>query len=183
MRIQTEYMSFKNHWTISSSNDFQVHLQHTPRRCVFFIDWSTVIRSAPRLVAGVPRIVLSAPSCSQACCWRSQVLPGAPKVLPSSPRCSLTYYNHSHGTPVPVSRHPIYSDGPPECPPRVWYSPEIDAFKFTLHILSDTSGGYQSLQYILLMESTMAKIGIFTDAYICSILQKTSQVVKNTFNS
>jgi ubiquitin-protein ligase len=29
MRIQTEYMSFKNRWTISSRYDFQVHLKAT----------------------------------------------------------------------------------------------------------------------------------------------------------
>jgi len=34
----------------------------------------------------------------------------------------------------------------------VSYSPEIDASKFTLHILSDTPGGFQSLKYIVLMK-------------------------------
>jgi len=88
---------------------------------------------------------------SQTCRRRSQVLPGAPKVLSGAPRCSQIYHNHSHGTPVPVIRDPSYSEGRPECPPRVWYSPEIGASKFTLHILSDTPGGFQWLKYILLM--------------------------------
>jgi hypothetical protein len=44
-----------------------------------------------------------------------------------------------------------YSEDRQECPPMVWYSPEIDPFKFTLHILSDTPGGFQWLKYILLM--------------------------------
>ena len=35
MRIQTEYLSFKNHWTISSSYDFQVHRQCSQRWCCF----------------------------------------------------------------------------------------------------------------------------------------------------
>ena len=146
---------------------------------LFFPDCSTVIRGAPRIVAGAPRLVVGAPGlasgtprldagapkCSQegrrrtqayprlskAYCWRSHVLPGAPKVLSSSPRCSQTYHNHSHGTPVAVIRDPSYSEGRPECPPRVWYSPEIDSSKFTLHILSDTPGVFQWLKYILLM--------------------------------
>jgi len=33
MRIQTEYMSFKNGWMISSSNDFLVHQQRSQRWC------------------------------------------------------------------------------------------------------------------------------------------------------
>ena len=63
--------------------------------------------------------------------------------LGDSPRYSQTSHNGSHGAPVPVIRDPSYSDGPPECPPRVWFSPEIDASKFILHILSDTPGGFQ----------------------------------------
>jgi len=95
---------------------------------------------------------------SQTCCRRSltclrcsQVLPGAPKVLSGAPRCSQTYHNHCHGTPEPVIRDPSYSEGRPECPPGVWYSPEIDVSKYTLHILSDTPAGFQWLKYILLM--------------------------------
>jgi len=104
-------------------------------------------------------------SCSQTCCGRSQtcrrrsqtcnrrsqVFPGAPKVLSGAPRCSQTYHNHSHGTPVPVIRDLRDSKGRPECPRMVWYSLEIDTSKFTLHILSDTPGDFQRLKYILLM--------------------------------
>ena len=125
---------------------------------LFFPDCSTVIRDAPRLFAGAPRPDAGAPRCSQACCQRSQayrrpsqVLPDAPNVLSGAPRCSQTYHNHSHGTPVAVISDPSYSEGWPECPPRVWYSPEIDASKFTLHILSDTPGVFQWLKYILLI--------------------------------
>jgi hypothetical protein len=57
------------------------------------------------------------------------------------------------GAPRPVVGAPCISEGRQECPPRVWYYPEIDASKFTLNILSDTPGGFQWLKYILRMES------------------------------
>jgi len=60
----------------------------------------------------------------------SPALPGAPRVVLGA---------HS------------YSEGWQEYPPRVWYSPEIDASMFALHILWDTPGGSQRLNYILLM--------------------------------
>jgi len=77
--------------------------------------------------------------------------PGAPKVLSGALTCFQTYHNHFHGTPLPVISDPSYSQGQPECPPRVRYSAEIDASEFTLHILSDAPGGSQWLKYILLM--------------------------------
>jgi len=131
--------------------------------------------SVPKEDVVFPWLLYCDTRCSQTCCrrskacrqrtqtsrWRSQVLPGlssalpglpgASNVLSSAPRYSQTYHNHSHGTPVAVIRDPSYSEGRPECPPRVWYSPEIDASKFTLHILSDTPGVFQWLKYILLM--------------------------------
>jgi len=63
-------------------------------------------------------------------------------------RCSWTCHNHSHRTPVPVIRDPSNSEGKQKCHPRVWYSPEIDASKFTPQIHSVTPGGFQWLQYI-----------------------------------
>ena len=63
--------------------------------------------------------------------------------LGDSPRCSQTSHNRSHGAPVPVIRYPSSSDGRPECPPSVWFTPDIDASKFTLRLLSDTPGGSQ----------------------------------------
>jgi len=132
---------------------------------MIFPDCITMIRGAPRIVVGAPRLVSGAPRCSQAshwcsqashwrsqtCCQCSPVLPGVPKVLSGAPRCSQIYHNHSHGTTVPVISDPSYSEGRQECPRRVWYSAEIDASKFTHHILSDTAGGLQWLKYILLM--------------------------------
>jgi len=75
--------------------------------------------------------------------------PWEPKVLSRTPTCSQTDHNHSHRTCVPVIRDFGYPQGQPDCPSRVWYSSEIDASKFTLHILSDTPGGSQWLKSIL----------------------------------
>jgi len=116
-------MSFKYCWTISSSHDFQVHQQHSQRRCCFSQNallWFKVL-----------------PDLSPALSGLLPAHPGLPPALPGSPRF--------------VVGGPRYSEGCQESPPRVWYSPEIDASKFTLHILSDTSGGFQWLKYILLM--------------------------------
>jgi hypothetical protein len=74
---------------------------------------------------------------SQTALLSFEVLPDLSPALPGAPRL--------------VVSAPSYSEGRQECPPMVWYSPEIDAYKFTLHILSDTAGGFQSLKYILLM--------------------------------
>jgi len=74
----------------------------------------------------------------------SLALPGAPRLVVGASRLIV-------GAPRLVAGAPSYSEGRQECPPRVWYSPEIDASKFTLHILSDTPGGLQWLKYILLM--------------------------------
>jgi hypothetical protein len=101
--------------------------------------------------------------------WRhSQVHPKFSPALRCAPNLSqslpmYTCISHqryqlrlylSSGIPVnsvPVVRDPSYCEGLPEYPPRVWYSPEVDASKFTLHIFSDTPGVFQRLQYILLM--------------------------------
>jgi len=159
---------------------------------------SRLTSNVPKEDVVFPRLLYSDSRCSQACRWRSQVLPGflsalpdlssalpdlssalpdllsalpglspaipgAPNVLSGAPRCSQTYHNHSHGTPVAVIRDPSYSEGRPECPPRVWYFPEIDPFKFTLHIISDTPGGFQRLKYILLMHDTSEGDGLLLD--------------------
>jgi len=147
-------MSFKNRWTISSSYDFQANQQRSQRRSCFsqtallwfevltglssaLPDLSPVLPGALRLVVGAPRLVAGAPRCSQVHPKFSPALRGVPKPITI--------------TPVAVIRDPSYSEGRPECPPRVWHSPEIDASQFTLHILSDTPGVFQWLKYILLM--------------------------------
>jgi hypothetical protein len=134
---------FNNHWTICRSYDFQGHQQCSQWVCFSqtALLWFEVL---PDWSPALPGLALALPGLSP-------VLPGAHDVLSGAPTCSQTYHNHSHGTPVPVIRDPSYSECRPECPPRVWDSPDIDASKCTLHILSDTPGGFQRLQYVLLM--------------------------------
>jgi len=61
--MQTEYMSFKNCWTISSSYDFQAHC-NVPKDVSF------------------PRLLYRDSRCFQSCRWRTQVLPGVSSALP-----------------------------------------------------------------------------------------------------
>jgi len=112
---------------------------------------STVIPGAPRLVAGAFRCIQACHWHSQACHRHYQMLTGAPNVSSGALRCSETYYNHLYGTSIAVVGDPRYSEGWQEFFPRVWNCPEIDTSKFSLVILSDTPGGLQWLQYILLM--------------------------------
>jgi hypothetical protein len=116
MRIQTEYMRFKNRWTISSSYDLRTHQQRWHTRWCFSqiaLVWFEVL---PDLSPALPGLLLA--------------LPGIPRLL--------------IGTPS-------YSEGQQICPPKVSYSSAINASQFTLHILSDTPGGFQWLKYIFLM--------------------------------
>jgi hypothetical protein len=76
---------------------------------------------------------------------------GFPYWLGDSPRCSHTYQKCSHSVPVSVMWDPRYSEGRSECPPRVWFSPELDASLFTLHLLSHTPGDSDWLEYIVLI--------------------------------
>jgi hypothetical protein len=124
----------------------------------FFPACSTVIRGASRHATGASWLVPSTLRCSQTCRQCSQacrqlslVLPDVLKVLSSSLKCSQMCHNHRHGPSVAVIGDSSYSEGQQVCPPKVWYSPEIDSSKFTLHILSDTPGVFQCLKYILLM--------------------------------
>jgi len=77
-----------------------------------------------------------------------------PHWLGDSPRCFQLSDNCANGVLIPVIRDPSYSDGRLESPSRVWFSSEIDASKFTLHLLSDTTGSSQWLKYILLILRT-----------------------------
>jgi len=86
-----------------------------------------------------------------------------PDLSPALPVLSLAL----PGAPSPVVGTPSYSEGWQKCHPRVWYSPEIDASKFTLHILSDTSGGFQCLKYILLMEQHGTSCDKFESTWDC----------------
>jgi len=136
MRLQTEYMSFKNHWMISSSYDFQAHLKRSQRR---YFSQTALLRLEvlPELSPALQELSLALPCLSPALPGLSLAFPGAPRLVVSAPWF--------------VAGAPSSSEGRQECPPRVGYSPEIDASMFTLHILPDTPGGFQWLKYILLM--------------------------------
>jgi len=72
MRIQTEYMSFENHWTISSSFDFQAHQQRSQRRCCLSqtaVLWFEVLPDLSSVLPGL---------------WPA--LPGAPWLVVGAPR-------------------------------------------------------------------------------------------------
>ena len=116
-------MSFKNHWTISSSYDFQAYQQRSQSRYCLSQTALLCIEVLPAMLPALPGL--------------SPVLPDAPRLVVGGPRL--------------VASSPSYSEGRQEFPPRVWYSPEITASKFTLHILSDTPVGFQWLLYIMLM--------------------------------
>jgi len=105
MRIQTEYRSFRNCWTIGSSYDVHAHQQHSQRKCFSLtaLQWfrmlpgltsvvpglssvrpgmwwahsgiSSALPGAPRHFVDAPRRVAGALRCTQACCPCSQVLP------------------------------------------------------------------------------------------------------------
>jgi len=157
MSIQTECLSFKNHWTMSSSNDISVHLQCSGRwrfsHTAF--EWFDVISvmslalpgrspaslALPRYVVAAPRHVVSA----------ARLVIGTPRHVIGTPKCSQTYHNHSHVTGVVFNRDGRYSEGRPECPSMAWHSPDIDAITFSHQILSDTAGGSEWLNHILLL--------------------------------
>jgi hypothetical protein len=103
--------------------------------------------------------------CAQVCCSLLQVLQGATKLLSGTLRCCQSYLNYSNYTAVPVSRERRYSDGQPECPPRVSYSLEIDVSMFRLQILLDTPAVWRWVKYILLMYNWQPA-GPFTKKHI-----------------
>jgi len=144
MRMLNQYMTLKNCWERSSSYDFHAHRQNSQRRRIFTqstLLWLQVLRDLSPAFLGLS---LAPPGIPPA-------LPGEPNVHFSTPRCSQTYDHNTHGTSVSVLREPRYSEGRLEWSTRVWDSPENVVSKFTLHILSDTTGRFQRLKYNLLM--------------------------------
>jgi len=102
----------------------------------------------------------------------SLALRRAPNHNPITPVLLLDQSSENPVTSVPVVGDPSYSEGQPECPPWVQYSPEIDASKFTLHILSDTPGVIQRLEYILLMDCNCSRclhLNQWSSAFTASI--------------
>jgi len=94
MRIQTEYISFKNHWTISCSHDFQAHQQRSQRTCLSqtALQWFKVLLGLWSALSGMS---LALPAANRLCHRRSQVLPGLWSALPDlspallgAPRCT-----------------------------------------------------------------------------------------------
>ena len=107
----------------------------------------------------------------------SSALPGLSPALPGAPRLVV-------GTPRLVAGAPSHSEGRQECPPRVWYSPEIDASKFTLHILSDTPGGFQWLKYIVLMLcNTTHRLGDGRHVTLCQGVRGSVRAVRAVRNT
>jgi len=74
-----------------------------------------------------------------------------PYFLCNRYRGSQTYYRHYNGTSVPVIRDPCFPKGRLNFPPRVWFSPEMDNWKFKPHPLSVTPGGSKWLRNNVLM--------------------------------
>jgi len=106
MRIQTEYMSFKNRWMISSWYHFHAHQQHSQRKYRFSqtaLQWFEVLPGAPKLVLSAPRVIISAPRlvvsasrlvagaarCSQLHPKFSPALQGVPKLITITPMVLL----------------------------------------------------------------------------------------------
>jgi hypothetical protein len=91
--------------------------------------------------------------CVSDCSIGSVSLEDALKILCFTWMCSRTTYEHSHRTPVPVSRDPSHSKHWLRCHPIVRLFPEIDASKLSEQIFSSTSGSFQWLKYTVLMYS------------------------------
>jgi len=89
MRIQTEYISFKNHWIISSSYDFQAYHQHSKRRCCFSqtaILWFEVL---PGFSPTLPRLLSVLPGSLQVPSGLSSILPHVHKLFTITPMVLL----------------------------------------------------------------------------------------------
>jgi len=94
MRIQTEYIRYRNRWTISSSYDFQAHQQCSQRGCFSqtALQWFDVLTGlwlalsglSPAL-PGAANLVAGAFRCSQACGWRFQTCRRRSRVLAGVP--------------------------------------------------------------------------------------------------
>jgi len=93
--------------------------------------------------------------CSQGHPKISLVLRRVPKLITITPTVLLYQSLDIPVTPVHDHWYHCYSEGWPECPPRVWHTPETDSSKYILHILADAPGGFQWPKNILLMYPAM----------------------------
>jgi len=76
MRMETEHMSFKIHWMISSSYDFQAHQQCAQRRWWFSHTaqkWFDVLQGMSSALPGAPLVITKPPMSTSISCWCSQV--------------------------------------------------------------------------------------------------------------
>jgi len=114
MRIQTEYISFKNRSMICSSYDFQSHCQDSQRRCWISqtsLQWLealpgllTALQGASRVVIGASRLVSALPDLFPVLPSTLLVLPDTPRIVFGTsrcyPGCHLTVYVHLDFWPV-----------------------------------------------------------------------------------
>jgi hypothetical protein len=141
-------MRFNNGWMIYSSYDIEAHSQCSQETS----NVSRLPYSDLRFFQTGRQHTKVSCLCSRVCCRPLHLFADVYIICSGTEHCSQTYRNDFHGTHDSVVGDLRYSEDWLECPPRVWYSPEIDAFKFTLHILSDSLGCSQRLQFILLMQ-------------------------------
>jgi len=114
----------------------------------------------PRRTSSVPkedvflRLPYSNSRGSQTCRQHCQDLPGGPRCTQSSLLWSEVFPNLTQSLPWyswTSHQRSLLLSRPAGMPSLVLYSSNIDTSKFTLHILSDTPGGFQWLKYIFLM--------------------------------
>ena len=95
MRIQTEYMSFDNRWTISTSNNFQVHEERSPTRWRF----PSLLYSDSTYFEVLPGLSWALPGLSSVLTDLSLVLPGASRCTQSSLWRSKMFSKFSQSLP------------------------------------------------------------------------------------
>jgi len=86
MSVPTEYMSFKHRWTRCSSNDFQVHQQHSQRKFWIFQPALLLFEALPGLSPELPDLPLLLPDLLLALAGLLPAPTGAPKIVLGVPR-------------------------------------------------------------------------------------------------
>jgi hypothetical protein len=113
MRIHTEYMSFKNLWTITCSYDSQVHLQRSQwwyRLSLNALQWFVVLSGLRLVLPGAPRLVIGAPT----------LVVGTPKLGIGAPRLVVCAPRLVSGASKLVASAPRYSQLHPKFSPALW---------------------------------------------------------------
>jgi len=114
MRIQKEYRSFNNRWTISTCYDFQVHLQHS--KWYFAQPGLPWFELHPALLpeircrsSALSAVSLALPVMSMAHLDISPVLPHGLRCTQSSLRCCIVFRNLSSLLPLSSWTRPVRS--------------------------------------------------------------------------